>query len=237
MRALRHAFTAFLAVLAVSAPRALSAQAETVRLTGVGERVVVNGVYVGNYTLATPGIPSLDVYCVDFLNAVRVNDEWDANFSPLIGDLDQTRRGESARNLYHKAAWLTTQFSKNLKREWGAIHAAIWYTMAPNPETVTALRQSNWYRWQGTNGLTTVQYWLNQAEANYRNIHPGNFVIITDESAAGRNTGGKQEYMTVVPEPATMFLVGSGLLGAMGAARKRRKREQGEISAESGDAI
>ena len=218
--------TAVLLWLALLAPPQLAGQVD-VTLTGVGENVVVNGVYVGHYTLATPGTPSLDVYCVDFLNSVGIGNQWDAHFSGLGGALGNTRHGEAARTLYQKAAWLTTQFGMHVKQEWGAIHAAIWYTMAPNPEAITKLKQSNWYQWQ--KGSTTVQHWIDMANANYASLDPSRFVVITDVNAVGQALGGKQEYVAVVavPEPATMLLLGSGLAGLAGAARARRRRRDG----------
>ncbi len=89
---------------------------------GVGERVVSNGVFVGNYTMATPGNPSLDVYCVDFLNSVHLGaPPWNAYFSPLSdgGSLEYTRHQEDGRPLYQRAAWLSTQFAQHNKGEWG----------------------------------------------------------------------------------------------------------------------
>jgi hypothetical protein len=39
-----------------------------------------------------------------------------------------------------------------------------------------------------------------------------------------RGEGEAQENMTTVPEPTTMLLLGSGLLGAAASARKRRRK-------------
>lgn len=218
MHLLRTVSAAFLLLAVVGAP--VSAQ-YNVEMLGVGDRVAVNGVYVGHYALGTPGAPTLDVFCIDFLNAVRVGDQWSANFSGLGGGLANTRHGDEALALYQRAAWLVTQFSSQAQSEWGAIHAAIWYTMAPNPETVAALRNSNWYRWEV--GETTVGHWIAMANQNYGQVSLHDFTVITDVEAAGLVTGGRQEFVTVY-EPVMLFLLGTGLLAVLGVAVIRRRR-------------
>lgn len=195
---------------------------QDVEMLGVGDRVVVNGYYVGHYTLGVPGSPTLDVFCIDFLNAVRVGDQWTAAFSSLSGSLADTRHGDAALPLYQRSAWLVTQFATHAQSEWGAIHAAIWYTMAPNPEAVTAIRQSNWGNWQ--RGSTTVQQWLTMADHNYGTVNLENFTVITDVAGAGLVTGGKQEYITV-SEPWMLLLLATGMLALLGIAVIRRRSD------------
>lgn len=193
----------------------------TVQITGVGDNVVVNGVYVGHYTMAIPGTPSLDVFCIDFLNSVKIGDSWSAHTSNLSGSLENTRHLDSAAALYQQAAWLTTQFASQTKSEWGAIHAAIWVIMAPDPESITKLQAANWYRWE--TGSTLVEHWIAQAENSH--INPAHFEVITDVQGVGSATGGKQEFITIVPEPGTLLLIGAGLLGLLAVARLRRRRD------------
>lgn len=174
------------------------------------------GVYVGPYRgmlVNEPGTPSLDMFCVDFNNAISVGQQWDANFWNLAGDLSGTRFGAmyqaAARLMYRKAAWLASQMdTENLanKSEWKYIHAAMWHTMTCASGTCAP---------SAAVGNADVQHWLNMADdvQNYGTINLAEWSVVTDVSTVN-GVGGVQEYLTrnVVPEPETILLLGTGLL-------------------------
>ena len=177
-----------------------------------GGSVASNGVRVGAYqaqALSLPGQPAMDIYCVDFMHAIRGGTVWDANMSQLSGDLSNTRFGDAFRSQYQKAAWLSIQFSNTNEAEWGGLHSAIWNLMTP-----------------GHPGWETDQqgYWFGLADANYQSVDLSQWSVVTDVRALGIQ-GGVQEFITpnvVTPEPITLALLGSGLLG-IGALRRRRR--------------
>src|SRR5262249_40793199 len=151
----------------------------------------VNGVYVGPYTMAMPGVGTFDVFCVDFINHVSIGQTWNAFVTDLSGSLANTRKGDAGRALYQKAAWLTTQFASHAKSEWGAIHAAIWYLTTPNPETNiyagNYLKMANWSNWEV--GSTDVQDWIDLANANFQTMDMKYVKVITDRNGVGLQHG------------------------------------------------
>lgn len=201
----------------VAAPAA--AQVRMQLLSGAPYGAVTGwGAYVGPYRgamISEPGSPQIDVFCVDYLNGVSINQQWDANFRSLAGDLTGTRFGEAARLKYIQAAWLSSQFALQPQSSWKNIHAAIWLTMTcPSCQPAAAT------------GNVDVQAWMAKAQDanNFSKVNLAEWSVVTDVRTIGGTTdqqgnivvgtGGVQEYLTrtVVPEPGTLLLFGTGLL-------------------------
>ncbi len=234
MNALRSLAAASLLLVAASA----DAQS-TVRMDNVGAGTVgaysTGSYYVSPYgaTLTTVGgSQAISVFCVDFLNTVTVGQQWAVNISKLTDDAAMaanTRHGDEAYALdrYKGAVWLASQLSSATTPNKIAIQSAMWEIMTP-----------------GNPGVAGEQAWVDQTYAAYLSNWYGmdfnGWSVLTqvgaahvDQGIAGQlnTTAGRQEFITyqappvsTVPEPATVALMGTGLLGLMAGARLRGKK-------------
>jgi hypothetical protein len=105
----------------------------------------------------------------------------------------------AALMLYEQGAWLVSQFVSHTS-DYVSLQYALWDLMSPGAEPTS---------YQGTDDITVSQ-WLSWAAANYKQINPANFEIITNVGPLEYN-GPVQEFIVQTLEPATVVLVLFGI--------------------------
>jgi hypothetical protein len=167
------------------------------------------GVQVGPYRARFAPDPlsaQFSIYCVDYTHYAR--DQW-VNVTGLgpVGNLANTRIKNYG--IYQQAAYLSSLFDTAPTSTWGGIHAAIWYLTSG--VTVGNATQRNYY--------------LGLALVNAPNFSTQGWYVLSPRNPnGGPYDGTGQEFLmrTVsVPEPATFFLIASGLLLLAALSRKR----------------
>ncbi len=170
------------------------------------------GTYYYPYTITVSSLGNLTVACDDFVDHVDSGETftaWQSTYADLSHAL--YNNGQQAPSMqYDELAYLFTQLQPTPplnNTQNAALNYAMWELFDPsaiNTDPTT-----------GNSGVDSSQYWLTQAASyNYANFDTSRFVIFSPipGDTAGWTAGQPQEFIGEVPEPATLALLGTGLL-------------------------